>query len=119
MEKKIEDITPYGSEKGKKAQVKEMFDNIAGSYDFLNKTLSFGIDRLWRKTMLKQLRKTGAKKILDVATGTGDVAINIAKKIDGVKVVGIDLSPGMLKVGEEKIKKAGLKDIITLKEEDS
>lgn len=118
MEKKIEDITPYGNDKAKKEQVKDMFDNIAGTYDLLNKTLSFGIDRLWRKTMLKHLRKTRATKILDVATGTGDVAIAIAQKINNSTVMAVDLSPGMLKIGEEKVKKAGLTAKIALQEED-
>ncbi len=119
MKKKIEDITPYGNDKAKKEQVKDMFDNISGTYDLLNKTLTFGIDRLWRKTMLRALKKTDATKILDVATGTGDVAIAIAKKIKSASVMAIDLSPGMLKIGEEKVKKEGLTEKITLKEEDS
>ncbi len=119
MEKKIEDITPYGNEKAKKEQVKDMFDNIAGTYDMLNKTLSFGVDRLWRKTMLRHLNKTGATRILDVATGTGDVAISIAKKMKKASVMAIDLSPGMLKVGAEKVKKEGLENKVTMKEEDS
>jgi len=118
MKRKIEQITPYESGKAKKEQVKEMFDNIAGTYDALNKGLSFGIDRLWRKVMLRHLKQAGAREVLDVATGTADVALNIAKKLPNTRVTGIDLSPGMLAIGRQKVEKEGLSEKIVLREED-
>ncbi len=95
-----------------------MFDNIAGHYDFLNHFLSMGIDRLWRR---KAIRMVAARKplwVLDVATGTGDFAVE-ASKMEGVRITGIDISEKMLAVGREKVKKLGLEDRIHLSKEDS
>ena len=94
-----------------------MFDNIAKNYDFLNHSLSFGMDFYWRKKAIKQLTNN-PKKILDVATGTADFAMS-ASKIKGVKITGIDISEGMIEVGKSKIKKKGLENIINLQIADS
>lgn len=115
-----EKITPYkDSNKGKKKQVAEMFDNIAHKYDFLNHFLSMNIDKIWRRKSIRLLEKSKPGKILDVATGTGDFAIEINKKLKPEKIIGIDISTGMLKVGEEKVKKKKLSEIIEFLEGDS
>ena len=100
------------------AQVERMFDGIAHSYDLLNHTLSFGIDRRWRKVAVKWLKQFSPDSILDVATGTGDFAILGAKEIKPKQMLGIDLSEGMLSVAREKIKKEKLEDIVSVKKED-
>ncbi|MDE6651794.1 MAG: bifunctional demethylmenaquinone methyltransferase/2-methoxy-6-polyprenyl-1,4-benzoquinol methylase UbiE [Paramuribaculum sp.] len=91
-----------------------MFDNIAPAYDFMNRAMTLGVDKLWRKAMVKTLARHGAEDILDVATGTGDVAIQIARTIEGSKLTGIDLSENMIEVGRKKIAEAALSDRITL-----
>ncbi len=112
-------VIPYKEKQAsKKEQVEEMFDNISKKYDFLNHFLSMGIDVLWRKKAIKMLRAYRPKVLLDVATGTGDFAIE-AVKLNPEKIVGIDLSEGMLQVGREKIKKKNLDKIITLQKGDS
>ena len=95
-----------------------MFDNIAHSYDLLNHRLSFGIDFLWRKTTIKQLMPYKPKSVLDIATGTGDFAIMSAKRLRPERVVGIDISEGMMRIGAEKVKAAGLDGVISFKKED-
>ena len=95
-----------------------MFDNIAGNYDFLNHFLSLGIDIYWRKQLVKHLKKQAPKTILDVATGTGDLAIAMLKA-KPEKVIGIDISNGMLEVGRKKMKEKSLDHIITLQQADS
>ena len=95
-----------------------MFNNIAHKYDFLNHFLSIGIDILWRKKAIKILKKHKPKMILDIATGTGDFAIE-ATKLNPKKIIGLDISTGMLEVGKLKIKKKGLDSIIELHEGDS
>ena len=97
-------------------QVKQMFDDIAPTYDRLNHILSLSIDKLWRRRVVKSLRKLGAKQILDIATGTGDLAIAMAKKIEGSTICGADLSPEMLAAARGKVTKAGLESRITLME---
>ncbi|NKI27387.1 bifunctional demethylmenaquinone methyltransferase/2-methoxy-6-polyprenyl-1,4-benzoquinol methylase UbiE [Arenibacter sp. 6A1] len=96
-------VTPYSDSKlGKKEQVTQMFDNISGDYDGLNRVISFGIDIKWRKRVVAIIGKTNPKNILDIATGTGDLAINMVKT--GAKeIIGLDISPGMLAVGKKKI----------------
>lgn len=97
-------ITPYkDSGLNKKAQVKKMFDNISGGYDNLNRVISFGIDVKWRKKVVKFVAETQPEKILDVATGTGDLAISLAEKTDAAKITGLDISEGMLNIGKKKI----------------
>ena len=103
----------------KRASVGAMFDSIAPRYDFLNHFLSFGIDRCWRRTAVSIIAKHHRNpEILDVATGTGDLAIS-AMKIDPAKVTGIDISEKMFEVGREKIRKKGFSDKIELSEGDS
>lgn len=98
--------------------VKEMFDDIAPKYDFLNHFLSFGIDKIWRRKAVKMLKELQPKHVLDVATGTGDFAIQINKDL-GAKVTGVDISVGMLEMGRQKIKSLNLDSQISLEEGDS
>lgn len=101
-------VTPYKDNTGKKQQVATMFNNISGTYDFLNHFLSFGIDIIWRKKAIKSLKKLQPKHILDVATGTGDFAFEAIKILNPEKITGVDISEGMLAVAKEKIAKRGL-----------
>jgi len=91
-----------------------MFNNIAHKYDFLNHFLSFNIDKIWRRKAIKFLEKSKPKSILDVASGTGDFAIDAANRLKPKRICGIDISDGMLAVGREKVKNLGLEKIITL-----
>jgi demethylmenaquinone methyltransferase/2-methoxy-6-polyprenyl-1,4-benzoquinol methylase len=97
--------------------VKEMFDDIAPKYDFLNHFLSLGIDKIWRKKAVNMLKSSAPKHVLDVATGTGDFAIRINKDLSA-RLTGVDISVGMLAVGKEKIKNMNLDDMISLEEGD-
>ncbi|MCW5924269.1 MAG: bifunctional demethylmenaquinone methyltransferase/2-methoxy-6-polyprenyl-1,4-benzoquinol methylase UbiE [Saprospiraceae bacterium] len=112
-------VTPYRSDAGKKAEVERMFDKIAPKYDLLNRVLSLGIDVSWRKKALGYLSSARPQEILDVATGTADVAIMAAKMLKPQKIVGIDIANMMLDFGREKIKKEGLEQTITLETGDS
>ena len=107
------------SELSKKEQVADMFDNIAYRYDFLNRFLSVGIDIQWRKKAIRQLQNKNPKIILDVATGTADVAIMTARILQPTKIIGIDISDGMLGFGRQKIEKLGLGHLIELLNGDS
>lgn len=111
-------VKPYKTEKSKKEEVAEMFDNISKRYDFLNHFLSLGIDKLWRKKAIKLLKPLKPKKIIDLATGTGDFAIE-ALKLNPEKVVGVDISKGMLEQGRVKMKKKGVDNIISMEHGDS
>ena len=104
---------------GKKNQVAAMFNAIAGRYDFLNHFLSAGIDRGWRKKTLRELKNVNPKMILDVATGTGDVAILACKILNPEKIIGIDISDGMLELGRKKIATLNLTPVIKLLNGDS
>ncbi len=109
-----EKITPYkDSGLGKKEQVTQMFDNISGNYDGLNRVISFGIDMKWRKKVLKLVSAIHPKTVLDVATGTGDLAL-LMTKTGASKVIGLDISTGMLDVGRKKIKAVGLENIVDM-----
>lgn len=108
-----------GSHLSKKEQVAGMFDSIAYRYDFLNRFLSAGIDITWRKNALKELKKLDPKKILDVATGTADVAIMATTSLHPEKIIGIDISDGMLDFGRKKIEKLNLGKVIELVNGDS
>lgn len=113
-------VVPYrDSQQTKKEQVAGMFDNIAGRYDFLNRFLSVGIDVSWRKKLIAQLKDVQPKQILDVATGTGDVAIMAAQRLRSLQVTGIDISEGMLDIGRKKIARLHLNSQITLVKGDS
>ena len=117
---KTKKVVPYKySEEGKKKQVAEMFDKIAPKYDFLNHFLSLNIDKIWRKKSIKLLQNSKPELILDVAAGTGDFALEVYKQLKPRKIIGIDISEGMLKAGEEKIRKKGLSNIITFETGDS
>ena len=113
-------VKPYKSSKdSKKKQVEEMFDNISSNYDFLNHFLSFGIDNIWRKKTIKVVAEDNPKLILDVATGTGDLAFAAQKTINPKKIIGLDLSNGMLNIGRTKIEKRKLKDKLEFIQGDS
>lgn len=107
-------IKPYkDSDLSKKEQVTKMFDTISGDYDGLNRVISFGIDVKWRKKVVKLVKEQQPKMILDIATGTGDLAIAMADT-DAEKIVGLDISSGMLDIGKEKINKKGLSSKIEM-----
>ncbi len=112
-------ITPYkDSELGKKQQVEQMFDNISDGYDNLNRVISLGSDMKWKKKIVRLIEKKNPSKILDVATGTGDLAIMLSRT-KAVEIIGADISEGMLKVGRKKVENKGLSDRITLIQADS
>jgi len=112
-------VVPYKAESaGKKDQVEKMFDNISPRYDFLNHFLSLGIDNIWRRNAISLLKKEKPKKILDIATGTGDLAF-AALKLNPEKVIGIDISEGMLSFGRKKITKRKLSHRVELISGDS
>ncbi|MBQ8467501.1 MAG: bifunctional demethylmenaquinone methyltransferase/2-methoxy-6-polyprenyl-1,4-benzoquinol methylase UbiE [Prevotella sp.] len=112
-----ERITPY-HDGDKTAQVEAMFDNIAPSYDKLNHRLSWNIDRGWRKKAIRQLAPFHPQTMLDIATGTGDFAILAAQMLKPAKLIGADISEGMMAVGQQKVKQAGLDGIISFAKED-
>ncbi len=112
-------VTPYkDSQLGKKEQVAQMFDTISGGYDGMNRVISFGIDVKWRKKVLKLVSDTKPETILDIATGTGDLAILMAQS-GAKKIVGVDISKGMLEVGRKKVSAKNLDNRITLEFGDS
>ena len=113
-----ESVTPYKSDSSKKEQVKTMFNNIAGRYDFLNRVLSMRVDVYWRNRAIKRLKKYQPKTILDVACGTGDFTI-AALKTGATKIIGVDISVQMLEAGIKKINDKKLADKIALIEGDS
>jgi len=108
------EITPYkDSSLSKKEQVAKMFDNISGNYDNLNRVISFGIDVKWRKKVLQLVTKTNPENVLDIATGTGDLAILMAQT-KAKKIVGLDISEGMLEIGKIKIEEKNLSQTIEM-----
>lgn len=113
------EVKPYTEQGNKKGQVSTMFNRIAPYYDFLNRFLSLGIDTIWRKKAIDLLQNEQPKLILDVATGTADVALETVKRLQPDKVIGIDISTEMLEIGKKKIKKRGLDTVIELQEGDS
>lgn len=112
-------MKPYNEQQSKKEQVEEMFDNIAPTYDRLNHIMSLNIDRLWRRRVVRIVRRAQPTKIMDVATGTGDLAIAMARRMDNTQILGIDLSEEMLAVAEEKVRKAWLAERISLHKGDA
>lgn len=136
----VEAIKPYGQQGSKHEQVEAMFNHIAPTYDALNHTLSLGVDRLWRRSAIKQIKKTlsplprrndtrdsrgkiilvngGGWVFLDVATGTGDLAIEACKSLRPNAVIGCDISDEMMAIGREKVAKLGLSDTIRFQHED-
>lgn len=112
-------MKPYNEEQSKKEQVEQMFDNIAPTYDRLNHVLSFNIDRIWRKRVMRIVRRLHPAMIMDIATGTGDLAIAMARRTEGAKILGIDLSEEMLRVARDKVAKLGFSERIVLQKGDA
>jgi demethylmenaquinone methyltransferase/2-methoxy-6-polyprenyl-1,4-benzoquinol methylase len=113
------EVTPYAGTETKKEQVATMFNNISGTYDFLNHFLSLGIDIIWRKKAIRELLAIQPRIILDVATGTGDFAFEAIKILHPDKVIGVDISGGMLEVAKKKIKERNLAPIFSVQLGDS
>ena len=113
-----ENIKPYNEEEKKSVQVERMFDNIAPAYDQLNHTLSWGIDRSWRKKAINWLKPFQPQRMMDVATGTGDFAIQACRVLNPTELIGTDISEGMMNVGRQKVKEAGLESRISFAKED-
>lgn len=113
-----EKIRPYSDSGDKGTQVEQMFDNIAPSYDKLNHRLSWNIDRGWRKKAIRQLAAAHPQRLLDIATGTGDFAIMAAQMLSPKRIVGADISEGMMEIGKTKVKKLGLQDTVTFDKQD-
>lgn len=112
-------VKPYGDEdKSKKEEVAEMFNNISKKYDFLNHFLSVGIDKIWRRKAVAQLKDIKPQRLLDLATGTGDFALALLK-LNPKEIVGMDISAGMLEVGQEKMKQKGVDNVISMQLGDS
>ena len=118
----VETIKPYQQEGSKREQVEQMFDSIAPAYDFMNRAMTLGIDRWWRRVAVKRVKRyladNPAPQLLDVATGTGDFALQLQKQITGSKVTGIDLSNGMLDVARQKVASQHLENDITFAQAD-
>lgn len=113
-----ETVLPYNDQERKGTQIERMFDSIAGTYDQLNHTLSFGIDKWWRGRGIAYLRPFSPQTILDIATGTGDLAIAMARQLKPERIVGADLSTGMMAIGKEKVARAGLERKIVFEQQD-
>ncbi|ATP59025.1 bifunctional demethylmenaquinone methyltransferase/2-methoxy-6-polyprenyl-1,4-benzoquinol methylase UbiE [Pedobacter ginsengisoli] len=115
-----ENITPYQSETAtKKEQVANMFNNISGTYDFLNHFMSLGIDIIWRKKAIRELKSIKPRIMLDVATGTGDFAFEAIKILAPEKIIGVDISDGMLDVARKKIQDRNLQHVFSVQTGDS
>lgn len=113
-----EQILPYNKEEQKGIQVKRMFDSIAGTYDQLNHTLSLGLDKGWRRKGIAFLRPFSPVSILDIATGTGDLAISMYQTLKASHIIGADISEGMMEVGRRKVVEAGYSEHITFEQQD-
>lgn len=112
-------MKPYNQEQTKKEQVEEMFDNIAPTYDRLNHIMSLNIDRIWRRRVMRIIRRAKPQRIMDVATGTGDLAIAMARKVNEAHILGVDLSEEMLSEARKKIKRLEFEKRITLEKGDA
>lgn len=115
---KQEEIKPYNGQEEKHKQVEEMFDNIAPTYDTLNHRLSWDIDKGWRQRAIRQLEPFHPQTMLDIATGTGDFAILAAKMLKPQKLIGADISEGMMAIGRQKVEKESLQTVIDFRKED-
>lgn len=113
-----EKIKPYEGNAHKREQVERLFDNIAPTYDALNHTLSFGFDRTWRRKAVRTLMAYNPATVLDIATGTGDFALAVARKLKLRQVMAVDISEGMMCVGREKAVREGLHDVVRFQKED-
>ena len=118
MRYRSEKVLPYNGEEKKGKQVRRMFDSIAGSYDLLNHTLSMGFDMGWRRKGVSFLKPFRPETILDIATGTGDLAILMYRLLRPAKIVGADISDGMMDVGRKKVEEAGLSNVISFDRQD-
>ena len=114
-----EAITPYHNNGDKAAQVERMFDSIAPAYDTLNHRLSWSIDKGWRRKAILQLAPYSPRTMLDIATGTGDFAIMAARMLKPEKLIGADISEGMMMIGRQKVEREGLQQVISFEKEDS
>ena len=116
----MKEIKPYDKQNtDKKTEVTAMFDNIAPYYDLLNRVLSVGIDTIWRKKAIAQINKKTCKKVLDIATGTADLAVEVSKQIPDAQVIGLDISSKMIELADQKIIKKKLNDRINVEVGDS
>ncbi len=113
-----ETIIPYGAKTDKTQQVEQMFDNIASTYDTLNHRLSWNIDRYWRRKAIRKLQPFAPKEVLDIATGTGDFAIQTCRFLPSVSIKGVDISEGMMVVGRKKVELMGLQERISFERQD-
>lgn len=112
-------VKPYQEDGSKKEQVTTMFDNIASKYDLLNGVLTLGIDKSWRKKAVAELNASDHQRILDVATGTADIAVEINKQISPKEIIGLDISPEMINFGDKKVAKKEMTSVISLEVGDS
>jgi len=119
MANEKDSVTPYNSKQTKKIQVASMFNKIARKYDFLNHLLSLGIDRLWRRKTVRMISAISPHNLLDIATGTGDLAFTAAKKMPATSITGVDISEGMLEIAMEKAGKMGISQQVTFRYGDS
>ncbi|MCB0606934.1 MAG: bifunctional demethylmenaquinone methyltransferase/2-methoxy-6-polyprenyl-1,4-benzoquinol methylase UbiE [Lewinella sp.] len=115
----MDQVKPYSQDKGKKQQVSSMFDRIAPYYDLLNRVLSLGIDTRWRRKLVRKIAGQKPGQVLDVATGTGDVALEIHRQLPDSLITGADISEEMLEIGRKKVAKKGLTAQIRLQAGDS
>ncbi len=119
MEVKAEKINPYRNDsRPKTEQVRDMFDSIAPAYDFMNRAMTFGVDRRWRSKAVAMIAAAGPRTILDIATGTADLAIKLARELNPDHVTGVDLSEAMIEIGRRKVAEAGLGQKIDLRQAD-
>jgi demethylmenaquinone methyltransferase/2-methoxy-6-polyprenyl-1,4-benzoquinol methylase len=114
-----QEVKPYDEASDKKGQVSRMFNRIAPYYDLLNRLLSLGIDTTWRKKAIALLREKNPQMVLDVATGTADLALETARQLKAEQIIGVDISTQMLEIGRGKVAKKGLSKVIQLREGDS
>lgn len=119
MYNKAEKVKPYNTEAGKKQEIERMFDNISHKYDFLNHLLSLGIDKKWRKNLIRAMAVENPEHILDMASGTGDLALMTSEYIPSASIKGIDISSGMLEIGRKKIQDRNLSQRIEMIHGDS
>ena len=113
-------VKPYGEKaESKRKQVEQMFDNIAPYYDLLNRFLSLGIDKVWRRKAIALLAEDNPQKVLDIATGTADLALEVARQLKPRSIIGLDISKEMLEIGRKKISKKQLDNLIQLQQGDS
>ncbi len=118
MSVEVERVLPYAGDEDKGTQVRRMFDSIAGRYDMLNRMLSLGMDRLWRRKMVDSLRPFSPQRILDVASGTGDLALLMCRRLQPQQIIAADLSEEMMAVGRRKATKAGYASRISFEHQD-